>query len=132
MIEPVLLLANQTSRTVFLDTQSATHLICNEALYTEMTQSTSPITVQGITTDRIRVTHEGFMTDVGVQVYYCADIAANILSYHKLQETHHVAYEELTDSFGVTPRLMGPALYFACKSGHYTLDLDEIHNQRQP
>jgi hypothetical protein len=124
MIEPVLLLVNQTSRTVFLDTQSAIHLVCNGSLLAGITQSTSPITVQGITKDRIRVTQEGFMSDVGVHAYCCEDIAANILSYHKLQETHHVAYDELNDSFSVIPRLMGPVLYFACKSGHCTLDLD--------
>jgi hypothetical protein len=56
MIGPVLLLANQTSPTVFLDIQSAIHFVCNEALLTGITQSTSPITVQGITRDRIRVT----------------------------------------------------------------------------
>jgi hypothetical protein len=76
MIEPVLLLVDQTSRTVFLDTQSAIHLVCNGVLLAGITQSTSPITVQGITKDKIRVTQEGFMSDVGVHAYYCADIAA--------------------------------------------------------
>jgi hypothetical protein len=75
---------------IMLDTQSPTHLVSNAELLSDISDTTAPVIVQGITGDRIRVADEGFIRDIGVNAYYGPHMAANILSYHKLQQTHHI------------------------------------------
>ena len=109
-----------------LDTQSSIHLVSNSALLTDITDSTSPVTVQGITGDKVKVTLEGYIKDIGVTAYFGLHMAANILSYHKLQGTHVINYDEHVDTFSATPHMVGPILTFQCVKGHYILDLEEI------
>jgi hypothetical protein len=85
-----------------------------------------PITVQGITKSRTRVTKEGTIEKLGVEAYYDLHIAANILSYNKLLETHHVKFYDKENEFIATPFLLGPTLIFTCTNGHYTLNLDAL------
>ena len=58
--------------------------------------------------------------------YFNPHMAANILSYHKLQETHRIFYDEHQDTFSATPFMVGPVLTFICVKGHYILDLTVI------
>jgi Reverse transcriptase (RNA-dependent DNA polymerase) len=113
---------------IMLDTQSAVHLISNEALMTDITTTLSPIVVQGITKDKLPVTLEGYVPDIGVTSYFGPNMAANILSYHKLQQTHRVRYDDTEDTFIAVPFLAGPVLTFACVKGHYILDLTTVLN----
>jgi hypothetical protein len=69
------------------------------------------------------VIHEGFINDIGVNAYCGPNMAANILSYDKLQETHYIQYDGDQDTFCATPALVGPTLIFSCVNGHYILDL---------
>ena len=41
----------------------------------------------------MRITLEGQIRDIGISVYHSPHMSANILSYHKLQETHRVLYD---------------------------------------
>ena len=109
-----------------LDTQFSIHFVSNSALLTNVTDSTSPVTVQGITGDKIKVDLEGYIKDIGVPAYFNPHMAANILSYHKLQETHRIFYDEHQDTFSATPFMVGPVLTFTCVKGHYILDLTVI------
>ena len=85
-----------------------------------------PIIVQGITGDRITVDSEGLIDKLGITAYYNTQVAANILSYHKLQESHTVKYHEQNDIFLTTPYLVRPDLIFTCINGHYTLDISDV------
>ena len=114
------------NKKLYLDTQSGIHLISNSQLLVEISDTLQPITVQGITGDRTKVTAEGTIQSLGIVAYFDPNVAANILSYHKLQETHHVTYDELNDTFIATPFLFGPVLEFSSTGGHYVLDLDTI------
>ena len=113
---------------IMLDTQSAVHLISNEALMTDITTTLSPIVVQGITKDKLPVTLEGYVPGNGVTSYFGPNMAANMLSYHKLQQTHRVRYDDTEDTFIAVPFLAGPVLTFACVKGHYILDLTTVLN----
>ena len=83
---------------VMLDTQSSIHLVSNSALLTDITDSTSLVTVQGITGDKVGVTLEIYIKDIGVAACFGPHMAANTLSYHKLQETHNIYYDEHEDT----------------------------------
>ena len=111
---------------VLLDTQSAIHLVSDRNLLIDIQDAAQPIIVQGITGDRVDVTSEGMIDKLGITAYYTTNVAANILSYHKLQETHTVTYREDNDTFIATPFLIGPDLVFTCIKGHYTLDMSDI------
>jgi Reverse transcriptase (RNA-dependent DNA polymerase) len=113
---------------VLLDTQSAIHLISDNQLLVDIQDAVEPITVQGITGDRIAVTSEGVLDKLGIIAYHAPHVSANILSYHKLQETHSVTYSDHDDTFTATPFLIGPNLLFTCVNGHYTLDMSDILN----
>lgn len=67
-----------------LDTQSSVHLISNKKPMVDITTAMTPIIVQGITGDKLPVTLEGCIRDIGITNYYGPHMAANILSYHKL------------------------------------------------
>ena len=114
------------NKKLYLDTQSGIHLISNSELLVDISDSVHPITVQGITGDRTRVTAEGTIKSLGTIAYYNPNVAANILSYHKLQETHHVTYDETNDTFIAAPFLVGPILEFPSTDGHYVLDFDTV------
>ena len=118
---------NQQGTVVLLDTQASIHLVSNPELLIDITPSATPIVVQGITGERVKVTSEGYIQDIGVTAYFGPRMAANILSYHKLQETHHIHYNEMEDTFSAVPLVVGPTLVFKCVSGHYLLDLKTLH-----
>ena len=74
----------------------------------------------------MRVTQEGQIQEIGITAYHCPDMSANILSYHKLQETHRIVYNVEDDTFVAEPFHMGPILSFRCVKGHYLLHLDKV------
>ena len=111
---------------VLLDTQSAIHLISDTDLLTDIQESLQPITVRGITGDSISVVLEGRVDKLGITAYYNPDVAANIISYHKLQQSHTVTYQEQDDTFVAIPFYIGPELVFSCTNGHYSLDMSTI------
>jgi hypothetical protein len=113
-------------RVIRLDTQSSVHLISNSDLLMKITTSLSPILVQGITGDRLPVTLQGQIRDIGITSYYGPHMAANILSYSKLQETHCVHHDQTNDTFCAVPHLVGPILHFNCVNGYYVLDMDTL------
>jgi hypothetical protein len=82
-------------RVIRLDTQSSVHLITNSDLLMKISTSLSPILVQGITGDKLPVTLQGQIRDIGITSYYGPLMAANILSYFKLQETHCVHHDHV-------------------------------------
>jgi Zinc knuckle len=110
---------------ILLDTQSGIHLIRSQVLALDIHSSSSPVTIQGITGDRVRVSKEATIKDIGIKAYYSPHMSANIISYHKLRETHSVHYNEDSDTFiAVSPT--GPTLTFTCVRGHYTMDIDTV------
>lgn len=113
---------------IMLDTQSSIHLVSNAELLSDVNQTSRPVVVQGITGDRIKVTLEGVINDIGVHAYFSPHTAANILSYHKLQETHKIHYDEHQDIFSAIPNMVGPVLTFTCSNGHYVMDLTEVRH----
>ena len=52
-------------------------------------------------------------------------MSANIISYHKLLDTHVIKYNSHTDTFSAVPT-SGPTLTFHCANGHYVLDLATV------
>ena len=117
---------NASSSILMLDTQASIHLISNPDLLSNVQPSMTPVTVQGITGDKMRVTLEGQIRDIGISAYHSPHISANILSYHKLQETHRVLYDNKEDTFIAHPFLLGPVLHFKCLKGHYILGIDTV------
>ena len=118
----------EKSTLIMLDTQASVHLMSNSELLSDVNDTCNPITVQGITGDRTKVTSEGIIHQLGITAYYNPSMAANILSYHKLQDTHRLHYDERSDTFVATPFYIGPDLVFTCRNGHYVLDLDDLLN----
>ena len=85
----VLLSTAKSAKTnLLLDTQATIHIICEESLIENLHQSDHIITVQGITRDITEINHLGHLKTIGIQVYYSPKVAANTLSYSKLQDTH--------------------------------------------
>ena len=107
---------------ILLDTQSSIHLLHSPAIAMNIQDTASPVTVQGITGNRVRITQEATIKDIGIQGYYSPRMTANIISYHKLRETHSVYYHENTDTF-VAESETGPKLTFSCIRGHYVMDM---------
>jgi hypothetical protein len=79
---------------ILLDTQASIHIFHDPSIVTDVRSSDSPVTVQGITGDRVRVTMEGTIQEIGLRGYYSPNMTANIISYHKLKDTHAVQYDE--------------------------------------
>ena len=111
---------------LMLDTQASIHLISNPDLLVDVTTSPNPITVQGITGDRIKVTSMGRIKTIGIDAYHDITVAANMLSYQKLLQTHSVLYRETDDTFVAPPLVLGPVIVLGCMSGHYILDLNTV------
>ena len=112
--------------TILLDTQSSIHIIRSPSIALNIHDTHFPVTIQGITGDRVKISQEATIKDIGVQGYYSPYImSANILSYHKLKETHSVHYDENTDTFIAVPA-RGLTLTFTCVRGHYVMDIDKI------
>ena len=107
---------------ILLDTQSSIHLLHSPAIAINIQDTESPVTVQGITGNRVRITQEATIKDIGIQGYYSPRMTANIISYHKVRETHSVYYYEDTDTFVAEPST-GPTLTFSCLRGHYVMDM---------
>lgn len=110
---------------VLLDTQASIHIFHDPSIVTNVRSSDSPVTVQGITGDRVRVTMEGTIQEIGLRGYYSPNMTANIISYHKLKDTHAVQYDEKTDTFTAVPAA-GPTLTFTCMNGHYIMNVDTV------
>ena len=111
--------------TILLDTQSSIHLISSSAIAIDIRNAESPVTVQGITGEKIRINKLATIKDMGIQDYYSPSMKANIISYHKLKETHSVHYDEDTETFIAVPR-SGATLTFVCIRGHYTMDINNV------
>lgn len=92
IVSVLLSIATNLEHVIMLDTQSSIHLVSNPELLSDVNHTARPVVVQGITGDRIKVTLEGVNNDIGVHAYFSPNTAANILSYHKLQETHKIHY----------------------------------------
>jgi hypothetical protein len=127
-VVPVLLSTRETlpNNALMLDTQSAIHLVRDEDILGNITRAAKPIIVQGITGPTIHIDLEGTIDKLGVTAYYNPKVSANILSYHKLQESHIVTYHEDDNTFLATPLLVGPKLLFTCIKGHNVLDLNDL------
>jgi Zinc knuckle len=110
---------------LMLDTQSGIHLIRNPGILTTIMPSQFPITVQGITKDKVKIKDEGIIQGINIKGYYSPHMAANIISYHKLKDTHTVHYNEATDVFTAVSD-SSPTLTFKCVDGHYIMDLDIV------
>jgi Reverse transcriptase (RNA-dependent DNA polymerase) len=126
---PVLLSTNTTvttSNQLLLDTQASIHIICNGELLNDITKSTKPVTVQGITKDVINVNLRGTLKTIDIEAYYCPDIAANIISYSQLRRTHTCSFKDDNDIFEAIPRCSGPTLIFHNINGHYTLEVSTM------
>ena len=106
---------------LLLDTQASVHLIKDHHLLQAIHTSARPITVQGITRDKVHVSEEGIVPMLGTTAYYCPSMAANIISYSRLMKTHRCTYDSKTDIFTATPRFMGPLLTFTNVRGHYVI-----------
>ena len=110
---------------LLLDTQAIIHIFRNPAIATDIEATQFPVTFQGITGDKVRITEEGFIRDINIKRYYSPYMAANIISYHKLKETHTIHYNERTDVFIATLN-SGPKFTFMCVDGNYVVDLDAV------
>ena len=110
---------------ILLDTQASIHIFHDPSIVTDVRSSDSPVTVQGITGDRVRVTMEGTIQEIGLRGYYSPNMTANIISYRKLKDTHAVQYDEETDTFTAVPAA-GPTLTFICMNGHYIMNVDTV------
>ena len=111
--------------TILLDTQSSIHIFRNRSIVSEMHTADNLIIVQGITGDRVKVHMAATVTDIGLKCYFSPHMSANIISYHKLLETHVIQYNSHTDTFSAVPT-NGPTLTFNCVNGHYVLDLATV------
>ena len=111
---------------LLLDTQASIHIIANPELVENITPSESIIRVQGITKDVTLVKLRGRLAKIGISVYHSPEVAANILSYSRLQDTHICTFDN--NSFYARPRGNGPELKFTNINGHYTMDLTETVN----
>ena len=110
---------------LLLDTQASIHILHSPAITTDIRVTDSPVTVQGITGDKVRITTEGTIRDLSIKGYYSPLMTANIISYQKLRETHALSYDEVSNVFTAVP-CNGPTLTFHCINGHYIMDLDTI------
>ena len=110
---------------LLLDTQASIHILHSPAITTDIRVTDSPVTVQGITGDRVRITKEGTIRDLSIKGYYSPLMTANIISYQKLRETHAISYDEVSNVFTAV-QCNGPTLTFHCINGHYVMDLDTI------
>lgn len=110
---------------LLLDTQASIHILHSPAITTDIRVTDSPVTVQDITGDRVRITTEGTIRDLSIKGYYIPLMTANIISYQKLRETHALSYDEVSNVFTAVP-CNGPTLTFHCINSHYIMDLDTI------
>ena len=110
---------------LLLDTQMSIHLFRNPALTRDIQKTLTPVTVQRITGDRVRITGEGTVHDIGIRAYYSPQMAANIISYDKLKETHEIYYDDEHDSFTAVSDT-SPTLTFTYTDGHYFMDLNAL------
>lgn len=110
---------------ILLDTHASIHIFHDPSIVTDVRLSDSPVTVQGITGDRVRVTMEGSIQKISLRGYYSLNMIANIIIYHKLNDTHAVQYDEKTDMFTAVPAV-GPTLTCICMNGHYIMNVDTV------
>ena len=109
---------------ILLNTQSGIYLLHSPALAIHIQDILSPVTIQEITGNRVRIREEATIKDIGIKGYCSPRMSANIISYSKLKETHSVYYDEDTDIF-VAAASTRPKLTFHCVNGHYVMDMVE-------
>ena len=109
---------------ILLNTQSGIYLLHSPALAIHIQDILSPVTIQEITGNRVRIREEATIKDIGIEGYCSPRMSANIISYSKLKETHSVHYDEDTDIF-VAAASTRPKLTFHCVNGHYVMDMVE-------
>ena len=73
---------------LLLDTQTSIHILHSSSITTDIRVTDSPVTVQGITGDKVRISKEGTIRYLNIKGYYSPLMTANIISYQKLRETH--------------------------------------------
>ena len=117
--------AEEHDTTILLDTQASAHIFCSIEAVSDIRNADKPVTVQGITGDRVKVTMEGDIKEIGLRGYFSQSMSANIISYSKLKETHDIRYDKDTDMFTAIPT-EGPTLTFSCVQGHYTMNLATV------
>ena len=72
----------------------------------------------------MRVADEGQLREIGITAYHSPHMSANILSYHKLQETHRILYNEDDDALTQFSRHL---LHLsATKNTYSTMDYEEM------
>ena len=115
--------ANILSYSLLQNTHNCT---CNPSTDTFIAQPNfigpTPIHVQGITKNRLRVNENGIIKSLGITTYYSPSTAANILSYSLLKTTRNCTYNPSTETFIAQPNFIGPTLKFFNIDGHYALD----------
>lgn len=125
-INPIFLSkAQERDAVILLDTRASIHIFHDRSIVSDIQPSPSPVTVQGIMVDRVRVTMEGTIQEIGLHGYDSSDITANIINYHKLKETYTIQYDEETHMFTAVPT-EGPTLTFICLNGHYITNIDTV------
>ena len=117
--------SDEHDTTILLDTQASVHIFCSIEAVSDIRNADKPVTIQGITGDRVRVTMEGDIKEIGLRGYFSQSMSANIVSYSKLKETHDIRCDKDTDMFTAIPT-EGPTLTFTCVHGHYTMNLATV------
>ena len=107
---------------IMLDTQASVHIISSSTIASQIMDTEVPVMIQGITGDRVRVQKQATIKGLNITGYYSPEMAANIISYYKLKDTHDVNYDDQLDTFTATP-YAGPTLTFVPVNGHYIMDL---------
>lgn len=75
--------------------QASIHIFHDPEIVTNIQANATTVTVQGITGDRVRVTMEATIEQIGLTGYY--RLTANIISYQKLKDSHNVHNKNDTD-----------------------------------
>ena len=99
--------------------KASVHIISNPTLLDHICPSPHPITVRGITRDITSVSLEGTLRSIGIKVYHSPGVAADILSYSRLKDTHTCTF--CNDTFIAEPHDHGPTLTFKNRQGYYAL-----------
>lgn len=87
---------------ILCDNESTVDIVKNHSMVTNLRQTKTPIEVTGIDGKPTRVHQEEDLLGYGM-VYYHPEVAANILSFHKLTKRFQLVYDNRAmDAFIVT------------------------------
>jgi ribosomal protein L30E len=122
------------SSKILLDTQAPIHIIAIADFIDNIVTAERSILVQGINKDVTHVTLEGTLRTVGIPVYHSPHVAANILSYAKLQDTHVrtfkaaniLSYAKLQDTHVCTFKAANILSYAKLQDTHVCTFKDEV------